>query len=77
MNRMCVNIGGVGFIPVNLEPYQVVFGKAERVGDDVVIKAGDVSTTRDVKVRRIRSNGMVKNTDWLVDIENGEAWEIK
>ena len=74
-NRFCVTIGD-DFYPVNFDdgdnPLGVVLTSVERIGDDVLVAfRGDVLSK---KLRFLRSKGMVKDSTYLVDLENKEAW---
>lgn len=81
-NRFCVDIEGIGLVPVNPEDEIGYFstGRPERIGDDAIISLKYRVTPygrparEPVKVRLLRSENMVRNAEYLVDLESKEAW---
>lgn len=77
-NRFCVSFKGEGWVAVNNgEPFSFTTGTPKRIGDDAIIRLGYTPEKggEQRKVRFLKSSGMVKDTTYLVDLENRECWE--
>lgn len=65
MNRLCVNFDGLGLVPVNSDEWYVfdeLIGPPRRIGDDAII----IVNGKRVKVRLLKSKGMVRDAKYLV-----------
>ncbi len=75
MNRVCVSFGE-RLIPINGGSgfVRLTTGSVARIGDDAMALVTKDGVMREVMVRLLRSDGMVENPTYLVDLEGNEAW---
>jgi hypothetical protein len=75
-NRICVWIEDE-LMPINIASYRFVTGSVDRIGDEALIMVDKFvgRAQEPVKVMLLKSKGMVKDTEYLVDRANNEAYQ--
>ena len=74
-NRVCVFINGK-LTPVNDEEdiLKFVTARPKKIGDDVIVLFKTTTLPIEKKVRYLQSCHYVKDSTFLVDMANNEAW---